>query len=136
MSIGFLPTGGGTQRLADIAGAGVAKELILAGYILDAGEADELNIVNHAHPPAAFDDAVSDIAANIAEKAPLVLRHQRPDRGCHRVHREARHELSRTLNPGQNCSVLSNPLTYLLCPFFTDYSFGADRKDSKRDSIR
>lgn len=74
VSIGILPAGGGTQRLAAIAGAGVAKELILTGRILDAAEADELGIVNHIHPRAAFDDAVESMAVDIAEKAPLALR--------------------------------------------------------------
>lgn len=74
VSIGILPAGGGTQRLAAIAGAGVAKELVLTGRILDADEADELGIVNHVHPQEAFDVAVGSMAADMAEKAPLALR--------------------------------------------------------------
>ncbi|MCY4729943.1 hypothetical protein KY092_05140 [Natronomonas gomsonensis] len=41
VSISILPAGGGTRQLAAIAGAGVAKELILTARIFDPAEADE-----------------------------------------------------------------------------------------------
>lgn len=73
-SLGIIPAGGGTQRLASIVGAGVAKELVLGGRIIDAEEAANIGLVNHVHPPEEFDEAVSAMADRFANKAPLASR--------------------------------------------------------------
>lgn len=72
--VGVMPAGGGTQRLADIVGVGLAKELIFRGTVLDAQEALEINLVNHVFPEEEFEDEVSAIAEDIAEKSPIALR--------------------------------------------------------------
>jgi enoyl-CoA hydratase len=72
--VGVMPAGGGTQRLADIVGVGLAKELIYRGQILDATEAKEINLVNHVFDEDEFEDEVYEIAADIAENSPIALR--------------------------------------------------------------
>lgn len=74
VGLGIIPAGGGTQRLASIVGAGIAKELVLGGRILDADEAEDIGLVNHVHLPEEFDDAVAKMAERFAKKAPLAAR--------------------------------------------------------------
>ena len=73
LGLGIIPAGGGTQRLASMVGAGVARELILTGRIIDAAEAADIGLVNHVHPKGEFDEAVADVAGRMAEKAPLAV---------------------------------------------------------------
>lgn len=72
--VGVMPAGGGTQRLAQVVGVGVAKELIYRGKALDATEAEEINLVNHVFSAEEFEDEVYAIAEDIAEKSPIALR--------------------------------------------------------------
>ena len=74
VGLGIIPGGGGTQRIANLAGAGVAKELIFTGRTLDAREALELNILNHIYETSEFEERVHELAAEIAEQAPLAVR--------------------------------------------------------------
>jgi enoyl-CoA hydratase/carnithine racemase len=46
VTLGLMPGGGGTQRLARRAGAAAAMELVLLGRVIDAARARELGIVN------------------------------------------------------------------------------------------
>jgi len=67
----ILPGGGGTQRLAHVAGAGVAKDLIFTGRAVDAEEAATLGIVNRVYERTdEFDDSVRKLAETIAANAP------------------------------------------------------------------
>jgi enoyl-CoA hydratase len=45
VTLGIIPGGGGTQRLARLAGKSKAMEMILTGRMMDAGEAERLGIV-------------------------------------------------------------------------------------------
>lgn len=74
VGLGILPGGGGTQRLAHVAGAGVAKDLIFTGRAVDAEEAAALGILNRVYEPDEFDDSVRELAETIAANAPLSLR--------------------------------------------------------------
>lgn len=74
VGLGILPGGGGTQRLAYVAGAGVAKDLIFTGRAVDAEEAAALGIVNRVYDADEFDDSVRELADTIAANAPLALR--------------------------------------------------------------
>lgn len=74
VGLGILPGGGGTQRLAHVAGAGVAKDLIFTGRAVDAEEAADLGIVNRVYDADEFDDSVHELAKTIAANAPLALR--------------------------------------------------------------
>ena len=73
VNIGVIPGWGGTQRLARIAGVGVAKELVLTGRTLEAEEALRLRLVSAVHEPAELMERVSDVARGLAAKSPLAL---------------------------------------------------------------
>jgi enoyl-CoA hydratase len=69
--LGILPAAGGTQRLPRLVGIGVAKEMILAGTILDAGEALRVGLVNRVVPAADLMDAARELAERIRKRAPV-----------------------------------------------------------------
>lgn len=74
VGLGIIPGGGGTQRLAHVAGAGVAKDLIFTGRAVDAEEAAALGILNRVYDADAFDESVAELAQTIASNAPVALR--------------------------------------------------------------
>lgn len=74
VEIGLLPAGGGTQRLVQTVGAGMASELILTGRIIDADEAESIGLTNHVYPEEEFEEAVQSMAEDLASKAPVAQR--------------------------------------------------------------
>lgn len=72
--LGILPGAGGTQRLPRTVGTGVAKEMILAGTILDAEDAMRVGLVNRVVPLARLGDAARELADRIAKRAPVAVR--------------------------------------------------------------
>lgn len=74
VNIGVIPAGGGTQRLVQTVGAGIASELILTGRIIDAEEAAEIGLANHVYPADEFDDEVRAMAEELVSKAPVAQR--------------------------------------------------------------
>ncbi|MBW1924599.1 MAG: enoyl-CoA hydratase/isomerase family protein [Deltaproteobacteria bacterium] len=74
MFIGVMPGSGGTQRLARLVGYGKAKEMILTGDMIDAGEAHRIGLVNSVHPPEALEGAVRETARRMARNSPLALK--------------------------------------------------------------
>jgi enoyl-CoA hydratase len=73
-SLGIIPGAGGTQRLPRIVGMGVAKDMILAGTILDANEAKRVGLVTKVVPIGQLMDAARAHAEQIAKRAPVALR--------------------------------------------------------------
>ena len=73
VTIGILPGGGGTQRLANLVGASVATDLILTGKTIDAEEAADIGFVNYLYDADEFEAGVDDLAAQIASNAPIAL---------------------------------------------------------------
>jgi enoyl-CoA hydratase/carnithine racemase len=71
--LGIIPGAGGTQRLARIAGAAVAKELILTGRRIPAARAAEIGVVARVVAPGDLAAAAERLAAEIAECAPLAV---------------------------------------------------------------
>ena len=71
--LGIIPGGGGTQRLARVAGVSAAKELILTGRRITAQRACELGVITRVVPPAELVPAAERLAAEIAECAPLAV---------------------------------------------------------------
>lgn len=57
---------GGTQRLAERAGSGRARELVMTGRPYDAETLERWNVVNLVLPDAAFDAAARELAAELA----------------------------------------------------------------------
>ena len=72
--LGIIPGAGGTQRLPRIVGMGIAKEMILAGSILDATRAAEVGLVNEVVPGAELMDRAMSMATRIQNRAPIALR--------------------------------------------------------------
>ncbi|MGJ9413936.1 enoyl-CoA hydratase/isomerase family protein [Aeromicrobium sp. CF4.19] len=64
--IGLTPTMGGTQRLAQRAGVGRAKEIVFTGELFDAPTFERWNVVNRVLPVEGFDDAVTAFTHQLA----------------------------------------------------------------------
>ena len=73
VNLGIIPGWGGTQRLARIAGLGVAKDLILTGRTLAADEALRVGLVTAVFPPEELLDRAFETAALLATKSPVAL---------------------------------------------------------------
>lgn len=71
ITLGLIPGFGGTQRLARLAGRGAALELCLTGNLIDAARALALGIVTQVVAADALDDTVAELAARLAERAPV-----------------------------------------------------------------
>lgn len=74
INLGIIPGGGGTQRLARLVGLGKALELILTGDRIDAKTAREIGLVDEVVPHEELEKRAMDIAAKIADKAPVAVR--------------------------------------------------------------
>jgi len=64
--IGLTPAMGGTQRLAERAGTGRARELVMSGERYPATTMERWNVVNRVLPDDGFDAAVRAVAAELA----------------------------------------------------------------------
>lgn len=73
VTLGIFPGFGGTQRLPRLLGKGHAKELILTGKMISAGEAYEIGMVNKVVPQDQLMDAVKDVAMLIAKNGPIAV---------------------------------------------------------------
>jgi enoyl-CoA hydratase/carnithine racemase len=65
--VGLTPTMGGTQRLAERAGSGRAREFVMTGVPYDAATLERWNVVNRVLPDDGFDEAVRAFAAELAD---------------------------------------------------------------------
>jgi len=74
INLGLIPGAGGTQRLPHIVGVARAKELIMMGDRIDAGEALRIGLVNKVFPAEGFYEKVREVAMRLAEKPPIALR--------------------------------------------------------------
>lgn len=75
VSLGIVPGGGGTQRLARLIGRAAATELIMLGKRLTAGEAMAIGLVNEACPDVTTTkERARELAGELARQAPLALR--------------------------------------------------------------
>ncbi len=70
ITIGMIPGGGGSQRLARILGPGRALEMMLEGRLLTAGEARDAGIVHRAVAAGALPDAAGSTAERLARRSP------------------------------------------------------------------
>jgi enoyl-CoA hydratase len=74
ISLGLLPGGGGTQRLARAVGVRVAKELVMTGRRLKPDEAKALGVVAGIVEPGELMTSAIELAETLAGQAPLALR--------------------------------------------------------------
>lgn len=65
--VGLTPAMGGTQRLAERAGSGRARELVMTGVPFSAETLERWNVVNRVLPDAGFDDAARGFARELAD---------------------------------------------------------------------
>ncbi len=73
INLGIIPGGGGTQRLTRMVGEGRSMEMILTGDMIDAETAHRFGLVNHVYPAEELRAKTMELAAKIAEKAPIAL---------------------------------------------------------------
>jgi enoyl-CoA hydratase/carnithine racemase len=64
--VGLTPAMGGTQRLAERAGSGRARELVMTGNQYDAATLERWNVVNRVLPDEDFGAAARELAATLA----------------------------------------------------------------------
>lgn len=75
VTLGIIPGGGGTQRLARLVGKQKAMELILTGKRIDAHEAAALGIVNQVTGKREdWREKATEMAAVIARRPPVAVR--------------------------------------------------------------
>ena len=72
--LGLLPGGGGTQRLARLVGASIAKRMIFSGETIDAQRAYELRIVSEIVVKGEAVNAAVALAEKILANGPLAVR--------------------------------------------------------------
>ncbi len=72
--LGITPGFGGTQRLARLVGAGIAKELIYGAKNIKADEAYRIGLVNHIYPAEELMEQAKKLANTIAKNAPIAVR--------------------------------------------------------------
>jgi enoyl-CoA hydratase len=74
VKLGIIPAAGGTYRLPRVVGAGLARELIFTGRILDAEQCLAIRLVNHVVDDDQVVDKALAIAAEIAANGRLAVR--------------------------------------------------------------
>ena len=74
VGLGITPGFGGTQRLARIAGVGMAKQMIYSARNIKADEAYRIGLVNAVYPLEELMPAAQKLAASIAKNAPIAVR--------------------------------------------------------------
>ena len=74
ITLGMIPGSGGTQRLAHLVGLSRAKDAILRGRRIPADEALQWGLVAEVVPLADLDRRTTEIALELAAKAPLALK--------------------------------------------------------------
>ena len=65
--VGLTPAMGGTQRLAERAGSGRARELVMTGDLYDAATLERWNVVNRMLPDDGFSEAVRVFARSLSD---------------------------------------------------------------------
>lgn len=75
--LGITPGFGGTQRLARLIGAGMAKEMIYAARNISAEDAYRIGLVNKVCPQEELMPAARKLAESIAKNAPIAVRNSK-----------------------------------------------------------
>lgn len=75
VTLGIVPGGGGTQRLARLVGRAAATEMLMLGSRLDADRAERIGLVHEACDDAEATHArAAELAADLATRAPVAIR--------------------------------------------------------------
>ncbi|MFW9197415.1 enoyl-CoA hydratase/isomerase family protein [Corynebacterium striatum] len=73
-NLGIIAAAGALWRLKNTVGTPLAKEILLAGHILNGQEALDAHLVNELHEPDQLQAGAEALAARIAELDPLAVR--------------------------------------------------------------
>lgn len=73
INLGFVPGGGGTQRLPRLVGTSIAKEMLYSGGIISAQRAYEIGLVNQVVPDEELMNTAIGMARNFARKSLPIL---------------------------------------------------------------
>ena len=117
--IALLSTGG-TARLFQIAGHGLAADLALTGRVLDAQEALRHGIVSRVVPDEQLDAVSLEMAHAIAKLSPFAVR-------------IFRRTLSRLAGPDVEASMQEEAIGQTLVQASEDYAEGRAARAAKRD---
>jgi enoyl-CoA hydratase/carnithine racemase len=71
ITLGIIPGGGGTQRLARVIGKQRAMDLVLTGRRIDAREAERLGLVNAVTPEGEWLEGALELAHRVARRPPI-----------------------------------------------------------------
>jgi enoyl-CoA hydratase/carnithine racemase len=71
--VGLVPDVGGCSRLPAVVGLGRAKELVMTGKIIGAGEAERIGLVNRVAPPEELEAATDQLVGELLTCAPLAV---------------------------------------------------------------
>ncbi|MFC1886975.1 enoyl-CoA hydratase/isomerase family protein [Thermodesulfobacteriota bacterium] len=74
VNIGFMPGGGGTQRLPRFVPRALAAEILLVGNRIDAQEAYRIGLVNRVVPKDQLMKTAKEMAQTICERGPIGVR--------------------------------------------------------------
>jgi enoyl-CoA hydratase/carnithine racemase len=74
ITLGIIPGGGGTQRLARVVGKQRAMELVLTGRRIEAGEAERMGFVNVVTRKKQWLEQALELAQRIATRPPIAAR--------------------------------------------------------------
>ena len=74
VSLGIIPGYGGSQRLARIAGPGVAREWVLTGDMFPAAEAHRVGVINRVFAPGELKEGTMKMVDSMLAKGPIALR--------------------------------------------------------------
>jgi enoyl-CoA hydratase len=75
VKLGIMPGAGGTQRLPQLVGMGIAMELILTGDPIKADRALAIGLVNRVVEPEQLMDEVKSLAATLSSRPKLALQY-------------------------------------------------------------
>ncbi len=73
-SLGVIPGAGGTQRLPRLVGKGQAKQMMMTGELVSAGEALRIGLVERVVPDGELQAHAISLARKIAAKGPAAIR--------------------------------------------------------------
>jgi enoyl-CoA hydratase/carnithine racemase len=74
ITLGIIPGGGGTQRLARVVGKQRAMDLVLTGRRIGAREAERLGLVNEVAGPPDWLERALELAQRVASRPPIAAR--------------------------------------------------------------
>lgn len=75
VNVGILPGGGGTQRMTRLLGMSKAMEMLLLGRVVDADEAERIELVHKAFDYEELMPAAIAFARELALKPPMAIGH-------------------------------------------------------------